>query len=127
MAFVSGKKDIQANDSESTVPAETSSHSYLGKTLKVKGEITSDEYLTVEGEVKGNINISRTLIIGKNGYVNGEITAEVVKIDGKAEGNITASKKLEISANGHFLGNIKSEKLVIAEGAVFQGKANMED
>ncbi len=108
-------------------PSNPSPGSYLGKSLQITGEITSDEQLTIEGKIKGNINISKTLTIGKNGYVDGKITAEVVKIDGKAEGDITATEKLEISSNGVFSGNLKSEKLVIAEGAVFQGKANMDD
>lgn len=125
MAFNVSKKDSQFEDYSSE--AEPASSSYLGKTLKVKGEITSDEMLTVEGEVTGNINITKTLTIGKDGYVDGEISAEVVKIDGRAKGNITATQKLEISSRGNFYGNIKSDKLVIAEGAVFQGKANMEE
>lgn len=107
--------------------SQSISRSYLGKTLKIKGEITSAEFLTVEGEVKGNINVSKTLTIGKNGFVDGEITAEVVKLDGRAQGSITAKEKLEISSKGNFTGNIKSEKLVIAKGAIFQGKANMDE
>ena len=125
MAFGSDRKD-GSTEYGGSFSTETPSRSYLGKTLKIKGEISSDEYLTVEGEVKGNINITKTLTIGKDGYVDGEITAEVVKIDGKARGNITASNKLEISSNGQFVGNLKSEKLVIEEGAVFQGNANQE-
>jgi cytoskeletal protein CcmA (bactofilin family) len=126
MAFNPSKKETRV-DYNAYASQETSAHSYLGKTLKIKGEITSDEFLTVEGEVKGNINISKTLTIGKSGYVDGEITAEKVKIEGRAKGKITASDKLEISSNGNFQGNIKSNKLVIEEGAVFQGNANMED
>ena len=101
--------------------------SYLGKSMRIKGKITSDEYLTVEGQVEGNINISKTLTIGKNGYVNGKIDAEVVKIDGKAEGNIIAASKLEITSHGTFQGTIKSDKLVIEEGAIFKGKVNAEE
>ena len=126
MAFNPSKKETRVDYNEYT-SQETATHSYLGKTLKIKGEITSDEFLTVEGEVKGNINISKTLTIGKSGYVDGEITAEKVKIEGRAKGKVTASDKLEISSNGNFQGNIKSDKLVIEEGAVFQGNANMED
>jgi cytoskeletal protein CcmA (bactofilin family) len=126
MAFNPSKKETRV-DYNAYASQETATHSYLGKTLKIKGEITSDEFLTVEGEVKGNINISKTLTIGKSGYVDGEITAEKVKIEGRAKGKITASDKLEISTNGNFQGNIKSDKLVIEEGAVFQGNANMEE
>ncbi|MCP5104712.1 MAG: polymer-forming cytoskeletal protein [bacterium] len=127
MAFGTSKKETQSVYTESTAAQPAASRSYLGKTLQITGEITSNEYLTVEGKVKGNINVSKTLTIGKSGHVDGEIIAEVVKIDGKAEGNIKASDKLEITSNGFFHGNVKSEKLVIEEGAVFQGNANLDE
>lgn len=126
MAFNASKRSYEAPQDQYT-PADSTAHSYLGKTLKIKGEITSDEYLTVEGEVTGNINITKTLTIGKSGYVDGEITADVVKIDGRAKGNIKAHEKLQITSNGTFTGNVSSNKLVIQEGAVFQGKANQDE
>jgi cytoskeletal protein CcmA (bactofilin family) len=130
MAFNAYKKDTQvdANPYASTSTGSGSpSMSFLGKTLEIKGEIKSDEYLTVEGKIQGNINVSKTLTIGKDGYVDGEIKADEVKIHGKAEGKITANSRLEISSRGNFSGSIKSEKLVIEEGAVFKGKVNADD
>ncbi|UCH94535.1 MAG: polymer-forming cytoskeletal protein [Candidatus Aminicenantes bacterium] len=125
MAFNSYKKDEFVGSGEFV--SSGSSMSYLGKTMKIKGKITSDEYLTVEGQVEGNINISKTLTIGKEGYVNGQINAEEVKIDGKVEGKITAANKLEITSSGTFQGAIQADKLVIEEGAVFQGKINLDE
>lgn len=115
----SSKSDGLTSDS-----IESRSGSYIGKTMQIKGEIVSDEYLTVEGKVQGNIEISKTLTIGKNGYIDGVIKAEEVRIDGKAEGTITANTKLQISSTGDFYGSIKSKKLVIEEGAIFRGKVN---
>lgn len=125
MAFNPGKNNIK-DDYGDYSSLDTSAQSYLGKTIKVDGEITCDEFLTVEGNVTGNVKVSKTLTIGENGYVKGEIEAKDVKIIGKAEGNINASGKLEISAKGNFKGSIKSDKLVIEEGAIFKGKANMD-
>lgn len=125
MAFNSYKKDEYAGSGGFS--SSQTSMSYLGKSMKIKGKISSDEYLTVEGQVEGNIDISKTLTIGKNGYVNGTINADIVKLDGKAEGNITAASMLEIASSGTFQGTIKSDKLVIEEGAVFKGKVNVED
>ena len=128
MALNTSKKDSRGDyDEYTSSTSEPSSHSYLGKTLKIKGQITTDEFLTVEGEVKGNIKTSKTLTIGKSGYVDGKITAEKVKVNGRAKGSITASDKLEISSSGNFEGNLKSDRLVIEEGAIFQGNANMDD
>lgn len=125
MAFNSYKKDEYSGSGG--LSSSRASISYLGKSMKIKGKISSDEYLTVEGQVEGNIDISKTLTIGKNGYVNGTINADIVKLDGKAEGSITAASKLEIASSGTFQGTIKSDKLVIDEGAVFKGKINVED
>ena len=125
MAFNPGKKD-STDDFGEYGSAETSAQSYLGKTITIDGEISCDEFLTVEGNVKGNVKVSKTLTIGENGFVKGEIEAKDVKIVGKAEGNINASGRLEICPQGNFKGSIKSDKLVIAEGAVFKGKANMD-
>ena len=124
MAFNSGKKSWEENTVQSSV--EPASRSYLGKTIKIDGEITCEEILTIEGEVRGNIKVGNTLTIGKDGYVQGEIDAKEVKIIGKAEGNIVASDKLEITSQGYFSGSIKSDKLVIEEGAIFKGKANLD-
>jgi cytoskeletal protein CcmA (bactofilin family) len=125
MAFNSYKKDEYPG--LGGFSSSHSSMSYLGKSMKIKGKISSDEYLTVEGQVEGNIEISKTLTIGKNGYVNGTINADIVKLEGKAEGNITAATKLEIASTGTFQGTIKSDKLVIEDGATFKGKVNVED
>jgi cytoskeletal protein CcmA (bactofilin family) len=125
MALNSYKKDGHAGSGG--LSSSQSSMSYLGKSMKIKGKISSDEYLTVEGQVEGNIDISKTLTIGKNGYVNGTINADIIQLDGKAEGNITAASKLEIASSGTFQGTIKSDKLVIEEGATFKGKVNVED
>ena len=125
MAFNPGKKNI-GDDYDEYGSVDSAAHSYLGKTIKIDGEISCDEFLTVEGDIKGNIKVSKALTIGKNGHVKGEIEAKDVKIIGKAEGNINASGKLEISAKGNFKGSLTSDKLIIEEGAVFKGKANLD-
>lgn len=123
MALNPGKR----NEFDEYGSAEPDGKSYLGKTIKIKGEISCDEFLVIEGEVKGNIKVNNTLTIGRDGYVKGEIDAKEVKIVGKAEGSIAASDRLEISSQGNFSGSIRSDKLVIEEGAVFKGKANLDD
>jgi cytoskeletal protein CcmA (bactofilin family) len=115
------------NNNSYTSGSNQSTHSYLGKTVKIKGEIKSEEHITIEGKITGNIVSSNDLTIGKNGFVNGEINAESVKIDGKAEGNISATRKLEISSIGTFAGSLKSDNVVIMEGAIFKGNINLAD
>ena len=105
---------------------ESSSQSFFGKTMRIEGEITSDEDLTIEGKVKGQLHVSKTLTIGKEGYVDGKISANVVHISGEAEGHLSASKKLVISSEGKYTGNINSDTIKVAEGAQIKGTINIE-
>jgi cytoskeletal protein CcmA (bactofilin family) len=126
MAFGSDKKDGSRDFSGYgySVP-DSGSGSFFGKTMKIEGEINSDEDLTIEGKVIGELEVSKTLIIGNDGYVNGKISANVVHISGEAEGRVTASEKLEISARGKFSGDLQSDKIVVAEGAIVKGTINL--
>jgi cytoskeletal protein CcmA (bactofilin family) len=126
MAFGSDKK-TGTGDSREYGPGDSSSGSFFGKTMRIEGEIISDEDLTIEGKVNGQLEVSKTLTIGRDGYVNGEISANVVRISGEAEGRICASAKLEISSRGKYNGNIQADKIVVAEGAVIKGTINLEE
>ncbi len=108
------------------VREEPASDSYIGKTMKVEGELSSDENLTIEGKVKGTVKVTKTLTIGRYGEVFADIDAAVVRIIGKATGNIRASEKVIIQSEGSCSGNIWSEKLVVAEGAILSGFINEE-
>jgi len=103
------------------------SKSIIGKTLTIDGEIKSDEDVFVQGRLNGQVNISKALIVGKDGFVNAEIKARTVKIYGKVEGNIDASYKVEIVPEGKLFGDIKAPKFVIEEGAIFRGNVSMKD
>lgn len=105
---------------------DSSSGSFFGKTMRIEGEITSDEDITIEGKVDGQLEVSKTLTIGRDGYVNGEISANVVRISGEAKGHIKASEKLEISSEGKYNGDIQSDKIIVAEGALIKGTINLE-
>jgi cytoskeletal protein CcmA (bactofilin family) len=106
---------------------ESSSQSFFGKTMRIEGEITSDEDLTIEGKVKGQLEVSKTLTIEKEGYVDGKISATVVHISGEAEGHLKASEKLVISSEGKYTGNINSDTIKVAEGAQIKGTINLEE
>lgn len=102
------------------------SGSFIGQTMNIKADISSDEDVTIEGRVEGNISVSKTLTIGNHGNVTADMKAAVVRIIGVAKGNIIASEKVEILSRGRYTGNIQSQKLVVAEGAVLNGEINQE-
>lgn len=103
----------------------SSSRSFFGKTMRIEGAITSDEDLTIEGTVTGELQVTKTLTIGNNGHINGKIEAAVVRISGGAEGHLNASERLEIASSGKYEGHIKADKIMVAEGAQLKGTINI--
>jgi cytoskeletal protein CcmA (bactofilin family) len=97
----------------------------VGANITVKGEITGDEDLLVEGTVEGQIHVSRELRVGPRGKVRANVTAQSVVVSGELVGDCEATGRVEIQATGRLMGNIRAPRVVIAEGAVFRGNSDM--
>ncbi|MGE5341361.1 MAG: bactofilin family protein [Candidatus Omnitrophota bacterium] len=130
MAFFTTKnEDKRKDESPAALPhhhasIEKPSPSYVGRTMTVEGDLTSEDDVTIEGTVTGNIVVQKMLTIGLNGNVKADIKAGTVRIIGEAKGKIIASEKVEILSTGRYTGSIQSEKLIIAEGAFLNGEIN---
>jgi cytoskeletal protein CcmA (bactofilin family) len=108
----------------SSMPIEKT-NSFIGKNLFVKGELSSDEEVLIEGKIEGKLNVRHKVIIGKNGTVNADIDAREVIIIGTVNGNVTCSYKIEIVAEGVLNGNIIARRVKMADGALFKGNIDM--
>ena len=97
------------------------------ESVSIKGELTVEEDLTIEGRVEGRIELKdHNLWIGPHGKVNAEIHAKSVIIAGDVIGEISASEMVEIKLSGSVLGNIKCPRISIIDGAKFKGSINTE-
>lgn len=91
----------------------------------IKGELTGDEDVIVEGNVEGQIRITRDLRVGASGVVKATVEAQSIIVSGELIGDCQASVRVEIQATGRLTGNIRAPKIVIAEGAMFRGNSDM--
>src|SRR5262245_18488393 len=97
----------------------------IGPRTVIKGEITGDEDVLVDGIVEGEIKIVRGLRVGQGGTVRATISAQSVVVSGEVVGDCHAENRVEIQASGRVTGNIRAPKIVIAEGAMFKGNSDM--
>lgn len=91
----------------------------------VKGDMSSEGTIRVDGVVEGHILKAVGVIVGKTGKVAGDLNGESVIIGGEVSGNVVASNTLELLSTAQVFGDIKSQTLSIHEGAVFEGKCMM--
>ncbi|MDH5528319.1 MAG: polymer-forming cytoskeletal protein [Nitrospirota bacterium] len=98
----------------------------IGKSIVIKGELSGNEDLTIEGTVEGKISLTEnSVMVGADGRVTANIFARTITITGKVEGDVTATERIEITASGSVKGNLRAPRLVITDGAFFQGSVEM--
>ncbi|MFQ5675067.1 MAG: polymer-forming cytoskeletal protein [bacterium] len=97
----------------------------IGKGSAIDGTLKVASTLRVDGRVKGNVTTSDSLVVGKDGNINGDVVVRNAIIGGKVKGKLTASGKVVLESNSVFNGELKTTKLVIQEGAVFEGNCSM--
>jgi len=97
----------------------------IGKGSSFEGTIKVQSTLRVDGKVKGSIATSDSLVVGKEGNIDGDVSVRNAIVGGKLKGKLVASGKVVLEANSVFNGELKTAKLVIDEGAVFEGSCSM--
>ena len=99
----------------------------IGQSICIRGELTGNEDLTIEGMVDGKIMLKdHNLTIGANGRISAEIHAKNVSVLGQVIGNIIADDKVELAATGSVQGDIRAPRVAVADGARFKGSIDME-
>ena len=97
----------------------------LGPTLHFKGELYGEEDLEFQGQLEGSIEHTRSLSIGKEGGVTGNIKAKFVIVEGRVDGDIYASESVSVRQSAKVKGNIYAPRVGIADGAQFSGSIDM--
>lgn len=98
----------------------------IGKSITIKGDLTGNEDIVVEGTVEGKVDLpNNQLTIGANGTAKAEITAKTIVVIGKVSGNVHGTERVEIQATGVVEGDVSAARLIVAEGAVLNGSIHM--
>jgi cytoskeletal protein CcmA (bactofilin family) len=97
----------------------------IGPSMKIKGEISSQEELYVDGEVEGALELRHALVVGPNGKVRANIKARDAIILGSVKGNVEVSGKIAIRDKGSLIGDIRTAGISIDDGAYFKGSIDI--
>jgi len=123
MTLIKHEGKSKKNSPEEGIPR---SIARLGPSLFLKGELSGDEDVVIEGQYKGKIDLANHNILVRAGArVQGDIHVKNITINGTVEGNIKASGKIFISKEAQMKGDLKAPKISIMEGAKFKGGVKM--
>ncbi|HET9431457.1 MAG TPA: polymer-forming cytoskeletal protein [Chitinophagaceae bacterium] len=109
-------------------PEKTSSGNgttLIGSGTTLKGDITSNSDLRIDGTVIGNVHSSAKIVVGSNGVVEGDVSGTQADIVGKVSGNIRAKELLQLRGECEVSGNLYAGKLQVEPSATFNGQCHM--
>jgi cytoskeletal protein CcmA (bactofilin family) len=99
---------------------------FIDKDTEITGDIRFKDSFRIDGKFKGKILSGSSLIIGETGDVEADIEAGSISINGRVKGTMSATDLIEIFSQGRVTGKMVTPKLIIEEGAFFQGSCQME-
>jgi cytoskeletal protein CcmA (bactofilin family) len=99
----------------------------LGASLHVKGEISGNEDLHIDGSVEGLVQLEdRKLTVGASAKLTADVVAREVVVYGAVKGNLRARDRIEIKKDGSVVGDLTTARIMIEDGAYFKGSIEID-
>lgn len=98
---------------------------FLGKGAEFVGKLMFNGSVRIDGDFKGDIFGSGTLVIGEGAEVEADIRVDRVLVSGNIQGQLEVKKSTTIYSTGRLVGDIKTPLFSIEEGAFFEGTCHM--
>lgn len=106
-----------------TMSNSSNTRSTLAADLKITGDIQSTGSIEILGEVDGTVQ-AQSLVIGTDGRMTGDISAEQVEIKGRHEGRV-ACQSFVLRASAQVKADIGYSTLVIESGSQIEGRFSL--
>lgn len=98
----------------------------IGTEAYFQGTLTAKGSLRVDGRIDGSIVDAKIVTVGKSGKVKGDISCEICYVSGEVKGNVTALDHIEALAGSRVDGDIRAPRIMLEEGAIFNGNCSMD-
>ena len=119
--------ELPAQRSKKTPIEQLKEKAVVGPSIKIKGELTGEEDLMVQGRVEGRIELKKNNVtVGKNGNVQADIYGKIISIEGEVEGDLFGTEKIIVRKSGTVRGNMTAPRVNLEDGARFKGAIDME-
>jgi len=99
----------------------------IGSGTVIKGDITSNGDIRIDGTLNGSVHSKGKLVVGSTGNIEGEIVCQNADFSGLIKAQVTVSELLSIKATAKLTGDVVTNKLAIEPGAVFSGSCRMSN
>lgn len=99
--------------------------SVIGPGMEIVGDIKCDGTVRVEGRVEGAIRAKKSVVVGKEGTVEGDIETQDVVVAGTVTGTVSGASRVELQESCRVEGDIRSRRIKLDEGGRVEGRLHM--
>ena len=99
----------------------------IGKNTAINGNININGCTRIDGAIDGTIAVDNDLLVGATAMIRASVYTQNAVVSGTIIGNVICRGRLELTSTAKLTGDIKCGKIVIAEGAIFNGKCGSID
>ena len=97
----------------------------IAEGTSIQGTMTSSSDTRLGGRLDGELKVDGTIYVAEDGFVDGSIQGDDVNISGTIKGVVTAKNKVFLTSTAKIDGSISSNRLVVEDGATFNGECHM--
>jgi len=99
----------------------------IGPSIIVRGDITGDEDLLIQGRVEGQLDLPKNdVTVGPDGKVKADLKALKIVVHGEVIGDLRGTEKVVVKRSGKVAGNIAAPRVVLEDGCRFKGSVDMD-
>src|SRR5262245_49439422 len=98
---------------------------FMDEGTEFLGELRFRDIMRIDGRLKGKIVYGNTLVVAEAGQVEADMGCGVVSIRGTVCGRVYGRQRIELLAGSKVQATLTSPKVVIEDGAFFQGDCEM--
>lgn len=100
---------------------DISINTFIGSGSAVSGNLKIAGFVTVHGDLDGDLEATGKVIVSEEARVRGNITAKSAIIGGVVEGNVTAPDSIQLFETAAVIGDLATKKLKLEDGVLFHG------
>lgn len=100
-------------------------HNIIGSGSVVEGTLRAGGNVHVSGTVNGNVEVDGRTVVMPGGVIDGELVSTSAEVGGHVKGQVRCSERLVLKPTAVVDGDIHTAKLVIEDGATFNGRCQM--
>jgi len=93
----------------------------IGRGSKVRGRITGEGSLDINGHVEGDVVVSGDVNVGDEGLVGSNLSGRRLVVRGAVKGDLEASEAIALESGARVVGDLRAPRIAVAQGALVRG------